>query len=70
MIYTVCLDFDEMKYEDLKADLQKRFKILYNTDLELITVRHYQSETLKNITEGRKVFVEQLSRNTAQVVVR
>lgn len=70
MSYTVCLDFDEMKFDDLKADLQKRFKILYNTDLELITVRHYQFDTLKKLTKVRKVFVEQLSRNTAQVVVR
>ena len=53
MIYTVCLDFDEMKYEDLKADLQKRFKILYNTDLELIKVRHYHSDTLKKLAEKR-----------------
>jgi aspartate kinase len=70
MSYTVCLDFDEMKFDDLRADLQKRFKILYNTELELITVRHYQSDTMKKLTESRKVFVEQVSRNTAQVVVR
>ncbi len=70
MSYTVCLDFDDMKFDELKTDLQKRFKILYNTDLELITVRHYQSDTLKNLTKDRKIFVEQLSRNTAQVVVR
>jgi aspartate kinase len=36
----------------------------------LITVRHYQPSSLKELTEGKTVLLEQLSRNTVQMVVK
>jgi aspartate kinase len=56
--FTVCFDLDEQRFDKLLHDLAD-FNTKYNTGLTLITTRHYKDDTLK-----------ELSRNTAQLVVR
>jgi aspartate kinase len=68
--FTVCFDFDEERFKKLLQLLSEGFKAKYNHDLTLITTRHYTPESLKKLTEGKVVLLEQVSRNTAQVVVR
>jgi aspartate kinase len=68
--FTVCMDYDEHKFTLLITDLQRDYKITYNKGLELITIRHYNSETIKNILKNKFVLLEQRSRHTAQFVVR
>ena len=68
--FTVCFDFDEERFKKLLQLLSEGFKAKYNHDLTLITTRHYTPESLKNLTEGKVVLLEQVSRNSAQVVVR
>ena len=68
--FTVCMDYDEHKFTLLITDLQRDYKVSYNKGLELITIRHYNSETLKKILKNKFVLLEQRSRNTAQFVVR
>jgi aspartate kinase len=66
---SVCFDWVEERFAALLAQLQKEFNVKYNKQLSLITLRHYKYELLKQLVEGRKVLLEQTSRNTAQVVV-
>jgi aspartate kinase len=68
--FTVCLDFDEHSFSQLITELQRDYRITFNTGLELITIRHYDSETIKKILKNKKVLLEQRSRATAQFVVR
>jgi aspartate kinase len=68
--FSVCFDFYEERFEKLLANLQQNFKVKYNNDLTLITIRHYGQNSVTELTAGRKVLLEQISRNTAQVVVR
>jgi len=68
--FTVCFDLDEERFKKLLQLLSEGFKAKYNHDLTLITTRHYTPESLKKLTEGKVVLLEQVSRNTAQVVVR
>ena len=42
----------------------------YNTGLQLITVRHFNKDVIAKLTESKTVLLEQLSRHTAQLVVR
>ncbi|MDX2173257.1 MAG: aspartate kinase [Bacteroidota bacterium] len=68
--FSVCLDYDVHKIEPLIADLQKQFKVLYNnTNVELMTVRNYNDDILKYLTENKTVLIEQRSRNTLQMVM-
>jgi aspartate kinase len=68
--FSVCFDFYEERFEKLLNDLKQDFKVKYNNGLTLITIRHYGDSPLKEITMGKTALLEQISRNTAQVVVR
>lgn len=68
--FTVCLDFDDMKFEELIKSLETSFKVRYNENVTLYTIRHYDNNILQKILEGKTVILEQLSRSTAQIVVK
>ena len=42
----------------------------FNEGLELITIRHYDQATIDRVTVGKKVLLEQKTRETARLVVR
>jgi aspartate kinase len=68
--FSVCIDNDRFKIPALLNDLKKKFKVLYNDGLRLVTVRHYFPSTIEKLSEGKTILVEQLSRHTAQLVIR
>ena len=68
--FCVCVDNDNFKIPALIEALQKDFKIRYNEDLMLYTIRHYYQNTIDTITSGKEILLEQRSRNTAQFVLR
>jgi aspartate kinase len=67
--FSVCVDWDESRTPGILKNLQQEYKIKYNTDLTLITIRHYTEDALEKMTEGRKVLLEQRSRTTVRLVV-
>ena len=68
--FSVCFDLNQERFEKLLAGFSEIFKIKYNSDLTLITVRHYKLYDLKGLVENRSILLEQVSRNTAQMVVK
>ena len=68
--FTVCFDYDEERFKQLLQSLNEGFRAKYNSGLTLITTRHYTPVTLKELTADKTVLLEQISRNTAQMVVR
>lgn len=67
--FSVCFDHHAQKLSQLLTDLEQDFEVKYNTGLQLITLRHYTPELIAEITAGKKIFVEQRSRSTFQVLV-
>ena len=68
--FSVCFDLIQERFDKLLAMLNLDFKVKYNSNLTLITVRHYKQDALKELIENKLVLLEQISRNTAQVVVK
>jgi aspartate kinase len=68
--FSVCCDHDIIKIEALVNDLQTQFKVLYNSGLELMTVRYYTQETIDTLTAQKIILLEQRSRFTVQMVMR
>jgi aspartate kinase len=68
--FSVCIDDDENKLLPLIDELQQKFKVLYNNNLELITIQSYTEKAIKQITEGRTILVQQKSRHTARFVMK
>jgi len=68
--FSVCFDLKDDRFKKLLAALGVNFKVKYNNNLTLITVRHYTPASLKELTDGKTILLEQLSRNTIQLVVK
>jgi aspartate kinase len=68
--FSACIDNDAYKVPELIIELNKKFRVYYNENLLLYTIRHYYPSTIDMLTEGKEVLVEQRSRHTAQFVVR
>jgi aspartate kinase len=68
--FSVCCDHDIIKIEALVNDLQTQFKVLYNSGLELMTVRYYTQETIDTLTLNKVILLEQRSRYTVQMVMK
>ena len=67
--FSVCTDYDEKKILPLIESLRKHFKVLYNTGLELITIRYYDQQTIDRVMIDKKLLLEVKSRHTVQLVV-
>ncbi len=68
--FSVCADNEIMKIGGLTEDLGREFKVRYNEHLRLITIRHYFPATIKQLTKGKTILLEQRSRQTAQIIIR
>lgn len=68
--FTVCVSDKYCNLEELLTKLQKHFRVRYNTDVKLLTVRHFLPETSKEIEMENEVLLRQQSRETLQLVVR
>lgn len=67
---TVCFDYREDKVSRLLHTLENDYKILYNQDLQLITIKNYTEKAVDMISDNRNILVEQRTRNTYQIVVK
>ncbi len=67
--FTVCIEDNFNNFNALFGKLHAKYKVLYNKDLTLYTIRHFTDIALQEIEEGKDILVKQLSRETAQFVV-
>jgi aspartate kinase len=65
-----CVDNVNNKVQKLIDHLKEDFKVLYNDQLELLTIRHYSSECIDKATYNRMVYIDQRSRHTAHFVIK
>lgn len=68
--FSVSVDYDERRVPPLIEKLRSMFTVLYNTGLELITIRHYDQTTIDRVCVKKEVLLEQKSRTTVQLVVK
>lgn len=69
LVLSICIDENEKKRLQLTEALSQAFKIKYNDGLQLFTIRHYKEGLEKDFLKDKKIFVEQRSRSTYQIVV-
>lgn len=68
--FSVCTDNDAQKIPVLLSELQNDFKVLYNDNLELCTIRYYDQSTLDRVCINKQILLEQKSRYTSQMVLK
>lgn len=67
--FSICIDFNQQKLDHILAACHEKYEVLYNQPCELVTIRHYDQETISRLLIGKKVLVEQKSRSTARMVL-
>ena len=68
--FSILLDHLKIDKEKIINRFQSDYKIKYNQGLELITIRHYDEDTISKMTKGKVILVEQKTRETARFVVK
>ena len=68
--YSACFDADERRFASLVAALEDKFRLRYNSNLKLVTIRHFNKDVISRITQNKTVLLEQISRHTAQMVIK
>lgn len=68
--FSLSVDNDPRKLAPLIEKLRENFRVLYNENVELVTIRYYDQATLDRVTAGKQVFLEVKSRYTVQMVMK
>lgn len=68
--FSICVDGMDEKISVLMEELQEDFKILYNEDVSILTIRHYTPELLNDLREKYPVLLEQRSRKGVRFVIK
>ena len=66
--FSVCVDSDSRKATELISELKEEFKVQYNDQLTLCTIRHYDQAAIDKVVDEKNILVEQKSRQTIQFV--
>lgn len=68
--FSACVDNKHDKLPQLLDELRKDFDIKYNEGLELLTIRHYNEETIDRLVVDKEVLLMQKGRSTARLVLK
>lgn len=68
--FSVCTDNVPERVRKCIAALQDDYKVKYNDNVQLITIRHYTDESIEKVLRNREILMRQTSRATIQFVVK
>lgn len=68
--FSVSVDDNEEKIAKLIDALSTQFTIKYNKNLELVTIRYYNQQTIDRVTVNKGILLEVKSRHTCQMVMK
>ncbi|BDD08654.1 aspartokinase [Fulvitalea axinellae] len=66
---SVCADWDSVKFQKAKQDLEKDFEMETHTELSLVTVKNPTSNALKAALANKEAVLEQRTKSLCQFVV-
>ncbi|MES2241012.1 MAG: aspartate kinase [Bacteroidota bacterium] len=68
--FSVCVEDKFGNFKDLLAILSKKFKVGYNENVTLYTIRHFNDTAAQTVVEGKTVLLKQLGTETMQIVTK
>ncbi|WP_109435867.1 MULTISPECIES: aspartate kinase [Aquimarina] len=68
--FSVCLDDKFNNFESLLSKLKAKFRVTYNTDVSLFTIRHFTNEAITTLEKEKDILLKQITRETYQMVTR
>lgn len=68
--FSILLDRSKVDPDQIIDLFKDTYEVRYNEGLELVTIRHYDDETLKRVTENKEILLQQKTRQTARLVMK
>ena len=68
--FSVCVDNKFNKLELLLGKLRETFRVTWNEDVILYTIRHSKTSEIKELLKGKEMLLKQENRETIQIVVK
>jgi len=68
--FSVCIEDKYNNFEELRKVLAKKFKVSYNENVSLYTIRHFDENAAKVVETNKTVLLRQISRETMQVITK
>lgn len=68
--FSVCVEDKFGNFNDLKTVLARKFKVAYNENVSLYTIRHFTDQAARLISDNKTVLLRQISRETMQIVTK
>lgn len=68
--FSVCVDDNFNNFDALLKEMDQKYKVSFDKDLTLYTIRHFDENALQNIEQNKEVLLKQLNKETVQIVVK
>ena len=68
--FSILVDQKKLKRDEFLALFQADYEVKYNENLSLVTIRHYDDQTIEQITQGKEIILQQRTRHTARFVLK
>ena len=68
--FSVCIEDKYNNFEELRKVLAKKFKVSYNENVSLYTIRHFDENASKVVETNKTILLRQISRETMQLVTK
>jgi aspartate kinase len=68
--FSVCIEDKFGNFNELRAILSKKFKVSYNENVSLFTIRHFTAAAAEIVEKDKVVLLKQISRETMQIVTK
>jgi len=67
--FSVCVDNKFGHLKKLISELKAKFKVSFEENVSLYTIRHFNDEAAKSLEKGKEILLKQLGTETYQIVV-
>ncbi|TYP76164.1 aspartate kinase [Aquimarina intermedia] len=68
--FSVCLDNKFNSFEVLLQQLQAKFKVSYQKEVALYTIRHFDQDAITRLEQNKDILLKQLTKETYQMVAK
>jgi aspartate kinase len=68
--FSVCVEDKFGNFKDLNPILSKKFKVDFDENVTLYTIRHFNDKAAQTVEHNKTVLLKQVSRETMQVVTK
>lgn len=68
--FSVCVENKFNTAEKLIAHLKAKYRVNYNADVSLYTIRHFNQEAIDSLQRDKEILLKQLTQKTIQLIVK